>query len=149
MSTEHRFLLLQARRPEDRVRDEERDAFAQRLGVAESQVLQIDIFGSDLDLARLQDVDALLVGGAGEFSVLDDTDGVRACIDFLTLAAERGFPIFASCFGFQALVVGLGGEVVQDLRVGSQAASGKSRGLRRSFHGCGGALETQRDGSDG
>ncbi len=114
MSTEHRFLLLQARRPEDRVRDEERDAFAQRLGVAESQVLQIDIFGSDLDLARLQDVDALLVGGAGEFSVLDDTDGVRACIDFLTLAAERGFPIFASCFGFQALVVGLGGEVVQD-----------------------------------
>jgi GMP synthase (glutamine-hydrolysing) len=106
--------LLQARNPDDRVRNEERTAFADRLGVDEEQIIQADIFSDDISAARLQDVDALLVGGAGEYSVLDDIDGVRGCISLLTHAAEHGFPTFASCFGFQALVVGLGGVVIED-----------------------------------
>ncbi len=114
MSDNLRFLLLQARRPEDRVRNEERRAFAARLDVHDDQVVQADIFRDDISPARLQDVDALLVGGAGEYSVLDDEDGVKACIKLLTHAAERGFPTFGSCFGFQALVLGLGGTVIED-----------------------------------
>jgi GMP synthase (glutamine-hydrolysing) len=114
VSDQLRFLLLQARNPDDPVRNEEQQAFAKRLDVAEDQIIQADIFRDELSPQRLQDVDALLVGGAGEYSVLDDDDGVRACISLLTHAAEHGFPTFGSCFGFQALVVGLGGEVVQD-----------------------------------
>lgn len=114
VSDQLRFLLLQARNPDDRVREEERQAFALRLEVAEDQILQADIFRDEISPQRLQDVDGLLVGGAGEYSVLDDDDGVRACIKLLTHAAEHGFPTFGSCFGFQALVVGLGGEVVED-----------------------------------
>jgi GMP synthase (glutamine-hydrolysing) len=114
VSDQLRFLLLQARNPDDRVRDEERHAFAQRLEVADEQIIQADIFRDEVSPQRLQDVDALLVGGAGEYSVLDDDDGIRACISLLTHAAEHGFPTFGSCFGFQALVVGLGGEVVLD-----------------------------------
>jgi len=114
MSDTHRFLLLQARHPQDRVQGEERKAFADRLEVEESQVEQLNLMEKPLDPALLDDVDALLVGGAGEFSVLDDDDRVRSCIRFLTHAAQRAFPIFASCFGFQALVLGLGGEVIED-----------------------------------
>jgi GMP synthase (glutamine-hydrolysing) len=114
LSGSHRFLLFQARRPEDRVRHEEHAAFAARLGVDDADVETCDILQDDLDLSRISDVDALLVGGAGEFSVVDPIPQVRRFIGFLTAAAERGTPIFASCFGFQALVVGLGGEVVQD-----------------------------------
>lgn len=114
MSGSHRFLLFQARRPSDRVRGEERLAFAQRLQVDVQDVLQFDILTDDLDPAILQDVDALLVGGAGEFSVVDPVEPVRRFISFLSRVAEDGPPMFASCFGFQALVVGLGGEVVQD-----------------------------------
>ena len=126
MSDQHRFLLLQARNPGDRVRNEERTAFARRLGVGDDQIVQADIFRDSLDPARLQDVDALLVGGAGEYSVLDDLDGVRGCISLLTHAANQGFPTFGSCFGFQALVVGLGGTVVADepnAEVGTYALS--------------------------
>ena len=62
MSDQHRFLLLQARNPGDRVRNEERTAFARRLGVGDDQIVQADIFRDSLDPARLKDVDALLVG---------------------------------------------------------------------------------------
>ena len=114
-STERlRFLLLQARNPEDRVRNEERDAFANRLGVAATQVAQVDILRDELHDTLLDEVDAVLVGGAGEYGVVNPIPAVAAMIDFLAGAADSGKPMFASCFGFQALVVGFGGEVVED-----------------------------------
>ena len=109
-----RFMLLQARRPEDCVRDEERDAFAAQLNVRPSQIDQVDILSEHLDPGKLSSVDAVLVGGAGEFGVVDPAPPVESMIRFLVETTERGHPIFASCFGFQALVVGLGGEVIED-----------------------------------
>jgi GMP synthase (glutamine-hydrolysing) len=89
-------------------------AFAQRLQIDIEDVQQFDILADELDPAILQDVDALLVGGAGEFSVVDPVEPVQRFISFLSRVAEDGPPLFASCFGFQALVVGLGGEVIPD-----------------------------------
>ena len=108
------FLLLQARKLNDLVRNEERDAFAARLGVTPKQVKQVDILNDELDLSMAADVDAVLVGGAGEFGVVDPSPPVQKMIRFLVASAEADRPIFASCFGFQALVVGLGGEVIED-----------------------------------
>jgi GMP synthase (glutamine-hydrolysing) len=108
------FLLLQVRAPKDPVRDEERDAFAARLGVDSSQIKQIDILNDPLDIGMLADSDAVLVGGAGEFGVLDGQPAIDRMVSFLVGTVERSHPIFASCFGFQALVLGLGGEVVCD-----------------------------------
>ena len=101
-------MLLQARRPEDCVRDEERDAFASQLNVHRSQIRQIDILTDVLDVDRIQESHAILVGGAGEYGVVDPEPAVQHMIDFLVKATERDHPIFASCFGFQALVSGLG-----------------------------------------
>ena len=56
----------------------------------------------------------MLVGGSGEYSVLDDVPPIRALLNFLGETATCGFPVFASCFGFQALSLALGGEVVHD-----------------------------------
>ena len=109
-----RFLLLQARNPDDRVRNEERDAFASRLGVEADQVEQVDILRHELHEALLDEVDAVLVGGAGEYGVVNPIPAVVSMIEFLAGAAEAGKPMFASCFGFQALVVGFGGEVIED-----------------------------------
>ncbi len=108
------FLLLQARRPNDVVRLEEQAAFASQLGVGAEQIIPVDILSEDLDIERLQDADAVLVGGAGEFGVVDPEPPVEHMIRFLTKTTERCHPIFASCFGFQALVVGLGGVVEED-----------------------------------
>jgi GMP synthase (glutamine-hydrolysing) len=109
-----RFLLLQARNPNDRVRDEERDAFALRLRVAPEQIRQVDILRDELDSSLAEQADAILVGGAGEYGVVDPTPAVQGMIDFLVDAVEADRAIFASCFGFQALVAGLGGEVIED-----------------------------------
>lgn len=108
------FVLLQARRQGDRVRNEEHAAFSNRLGVALGQVQQIDILEDELTVDVLQDCDAVLVGGAGEFGVVDPIEPVGRMIDFLVSVTELSHPIFASCFGFQALVSGLGGEVIED-----------------------------------
>ncbi len=109
-----RFLLLQARKLDDCVRSEERDAFASQLGVNVEQIQQVDILTEKLEIERIQDADAVLVGGAGEFGVVDPEPPVQAMIDFLVQTTERGHPVFASCFGFQALVCGLGGSVEED-----------------------------------
>ena len=108
----YRLALLQARAPEDPARDEEHAAFAARLSMDVGDIRAVDIFSHPLDKALLDEVDAILVGGAGEYSVLDDDPHIHQFIDFLGLAAAERAPVFASCFGFQALVLALGGEVI-------------------------------------
>ena len=105
---------MQARRPGDQVREEEQRAFASRLNVAPDQVHGHDIFTDDFDVGRSSSFDAVLVGGAGEYGVLDGHPRVDAMVHHLVTLTEMGNPIFASCFGFQALVLGLGGSVVAD-----------------------------------
>lgn len=109
-----RFALIQCRAVEDPVRGEELSCFAERLGVPESNIRVADLLRDPLDADLLSGADALLVGGSGDYSVLDPPPEIRRFIDFLVEQAERGFPTFASCFGFQALALGLGGEVVRD-----------------------------------
>ena len=113
-SSDLRFLLLQARGASDPVRQEEQSAFAAQLGVDVAQIDGLDIFREPLEIERAREYSAVLVGGAGEYGVLDDNPRVQALIDFLVTVAEAKHPLFGSCFGFQALVLGLGGTVVQD-----------------------------------
>jgi GMP synthase (glutamine-hydrolysing) len=110
-----RFRLLQARRAGDPVRGEERDVFAARLGVSIADMLPHDLLSEPLDVdALIHGVDAILVGGAGEFGINDEVPWMRGFIDAMGGIADRGFPMFASCFGFQALVVAFGGRVQTD-----------------------------------
>lgn len=110
-----RFRLLQARRPDDPVRSEERRSFAARLGVRPSRITPHSVLVDDLHLEALTDgIDAVLVGGSGDYSVLGDEPWVRPFVDAMGALAEGPVPMFASCFGFQALVLALGGTVVHD-----------------------------------
>ena len=109
-----RFLLLQARNQGDRVLDEERAQFASRMRVEMEQVVPRDLLSQPLSLAMLQGYDALLVGGSGEYSVLDEHPGIEAGKELLAEVAQVGFPTFASCFGFQLMVEGMGGQVILD-----------------------------------
>lgn len=109
-----RFTLLQARNPDDPVRAEERLCFASRLDVTVDQIRTVDIFTETLDERVLDGAVALFVGGSGDYSVLDPLPQITRFIEFLAEVADQGFPTFASCFGFQAMAVGLGGEVIHD-----------------------------------
>lgn len=109
-----KFMLLQARNAGDPVREEEQLAFAERLNVPISQIHAVDILSEELHPSRLSEVSALLVGGAGEYSVCEPVPGVSRMIEFLGHAVDRSVPTFGSCFGFQSLVMALGGEVIRD-----------------------------------
>lgn len=109
-----RIALLQARNPGDPAREDEHHAFAARLGLPLAAIQPIDALTHPLGAALFADIDLLLVGGSGEYSVLDDHPAIRRFVEALGLAAARGFPTFASCFGFQALVLATGGEVIHD-----------------------------------
>jgi len=111
----HRYVLLQARNPGDSVREEERQAFAERLQVNVEKISTVDMLTADLNNDILDGAAALLVGGAGEYSVVNPEPAIVRAIDFLGGAVESNTPIFASCFGFQCIVVALGGEVIHDV----------------------------------
>ena len=110
-----RFLLLQARKMEDIVRPEEHLAFATQLHTDISNIDTCDILTEELSILRAQEYDAVLVGGAGEFSVLDDDARIKRFISHLGDITTENIPMFASCFGFQALVLAMGGTVVKDI----------------------------------
>ena len=109
-----RFVLLQARNPDDRAREDEWRSVLARLGARPDQVRQVDVLSRRLDDAVLDGADALLVGGAGEYSVVHPTPAVEGLVGFLTEIVQGDLPVFASCFGFHALARGLGGEVIAD-----------------------------------
>jgi GMP synthase (glutamine-hydrolysing) len=110
----HLFTLLQARNPSDPARDDEHRAFADKLGVSVEDIRAVDVLTERLEDGLMGAAHAMLVGGSGEYSVLDDDPRIRAFIDFLARVTHAGHPMFASCFGFQALALGLGGAVVHD-----------------------------------
>ena len=108
-----KYTLIQARNDGDIAKPEEHQAFAERLGISVEQIQPLDIFSDDMSIDAIQDTDAVLVGGSGEYSVLDEHPKVKEFIDFLGLITTTDIPMFASCFGFQALVLALGGEIIK------------------------------------
>jgi len=110
-----RFLLLQARNPGDVVREEEREAFARKLGLPLDHVQTHDLLQGPPAWYRVRQFDGLLVGGSGEYNLSDGSlPHQEATLDFMREVVARGVPMFASCFGFQMLVVALGGTIVRD-----------------------------------
>ena len=112
-----RYRLLQARISGDIVKSEEHAAFAQRLGVPSEDIEHHDLLTGPLDYATVASgVDCLLVGGSGAFGLQDrhEHDWINGFVDLLAEVADRRFPMFASCFGFQGLVVAMGGHVAPD-----------------------------------
>lgn len=110
-----KVLLLQARNSDDPVRQEERQSFANKTGLPLEHVVPHDLLGGPPSMQRVRQFDAVMVGGSGDYYVskrsLPEFD---AQLDLLAEVAQVGFPMFASCFGFQILVQALAGEIVHD-----------------------------------
>lgn len=111
-----KILLLQARDQSDLVREEERRSFARKSGLEVEQIETYDLLAGPPKKARLKCFDAIMVGGSGDFSLSDRSlPHIGANLEFVADVAETGFPLYASCFGFQMLVEALGGSIVYDL----------------------------------
>lgn len=106
-----RLLLLQIR-DDGKVREEEHLSFARYAGLQPAQIDIHNVFDVPEFPATIADgYDALLVGGASEANVLQPHlyPFVQTSQALIRHCAERGTPVFASCFGFQLAILALGG----------------------------------------
>ena len=110
-----RLLLLQAREPGDPVRHEERLAFAQKTRLPLEAIDTHDLLQGPPSWRQVRTYDALLVGGSGRFNISDGSlPHLEETLDFIRQVVAEGYPMFASCFGFQLLVAAMGGTIVRD-----------------------------------
>jgi GMP synthase (glutamine-hydrolysing) len=111
-----RILLLQIR-DDPRVRQEEHHSFSHYSGLPLDQIDILNVFDTPMfHLDVLKGYHALFVGGASEASVLEPEryPFLEPAKRLLLSCIARGFPVFASCFGFQLTVRALGGLVIRD-----------------------------------
>ncbi len=110
-----KFLLLQARNPGDAMAQHEVQCFADSLDVEAERIVPWNLIEGVPGERELRLVDYLLVGGSGDYSVLDPDAWLRRFFDFLDdVVVNKAVPTFASCFGFQGLVIAGGGRVIKD-----------------------------------
>lgn len=96
------------------MRDHEVSCFARGLGVQRSQIAVFDLLRGAPSPADLDDVDIVLLGGSGDYSVARGGPWLLGALDAMVGLFETSKPTFASCWGFQAMARALGGEVVTD-----------------------------------
>ena len=68
------FGLLQCRNPGDSMLEHEVACFQEALELARSQILPLNIVDAQPHTGLLDEVDVILVGGAGDYSVLDRSE---------------------------------------------------------------------------
>ncbi len=113
MSATVRVLLIQARRLPEIERQEQR-CFLECGRLRPKQLLCVNVTRDPLPTTLLNEVDAILIGGASEFSAAEQYPWTDTLQDFLQEAAARNIPMFGSCWGHQMLAVTFGGQVQCD-----------------------------------
>jgi GMP synthase (glutamine-hydrolysing) len=108
------FLLLQVREPEDPIKDHEVNCFRRALQTQNGRIQIFDLLSGVPPQDLLDSVDVVLIGGSGDHSVVRGGPWLQGALDAMVELYEEGKPTFASCWGFQALAMALGGEVVTD-----------------------------------
>ena len=109
------FMLLQARNHDDPMLQHEVQCFAHAMGLEADDLVVFNAVDRLPSSAEVRQVCAVLMGGSGDYSVLDSHAWIKALIawvrDELVLSGKA---TFASCFGFQILVLAIGGRMMRD-----------------------------------
>lgn len=108
-----RVRLIQIREKPAVIR-EEQASFRARTQLTPDQLVVTDALSDALSPALLDDVDALMIGGAGAFSVTETYAWTQSLIDVCRACADREVPLFGSCWGHQFIARAFGGEVIHD-----------------------------------
>ena len=121
---ELKFLLLQIR-DNPLVRKEELSSFIKYSELNEEQIDILNVFDTPSFSPDVVDnYDAVFVGGASECPVTDEKNFpfIKYAKELLIYCIQINKPVFASCYGFQLVVLALDGEIIhveKDFEMGS------------------------------
>ncbi|WP_103020941.1 type 1 glutamine amidotransferase [Salinibacter altiplanensis] len=109
-----RALLVQCRSA-PRMEAQEQTCFLERTRLRPDQLRTVNVArGGDPASVSLDEVDALLLGGAGKYSATQTYPWTEGLNGLIRRAADRALPTLGSCWGHQVLARALGGRVVHD-----------------------------------
>ncbi len=106
------ILLFQIRKPNDPMRINEIAAFAESVDSPRERITAVDLINDPPQPESLRKSDLVLIGGAGDYSVPKGGDWLDRALDTMRLLYAKRKPVFASCWGFQAMAAALGGSVI-------------------------------------
>lgn len=107
-------LLIQARSAPNMERQEQQ-CFVERCHLPRQQIHVVNVARGGIPTpSLLEEVDALLIGGAGKYSAADDHPWTSSLHELVRHAVDRHLPTLGSCWGHQVIARALGGKVVSD-----------------------------------
>ncbi len=107
------MLLIQARNTPE-MEQQEQQCFVERCRISLSQFVPVNLVRTPVHPDLLDDVDAMMIGGSGEYSACGEYLWMPALLDLCRAAHDRDVPTFGSCWGHQVLARAFGGAVIYD-----------------------------------
>ncbi len=106
-------LLIQIRRASDEMAAHELSCIRRRLGSRLAELRTRNVLHESVEPSELKNVDAVIFGGSGDFSVHDPRSAkwVTCLRQLLDIVLSRNLPGFGICFGHQLLGYHLGQQV--------------------------------------
>lgn len=112
--TRLRLVLLQVRNELVSLKQEQ-SCFIERCRVARRQFRFINLVDEpQISWRHVEDAHAILIGGAGAFSVTREHPFTRSLREVVARLVDEGRPVFGSCWGHQFLAELGGGRVIED-----------------------------------
>ena len=112
--TRLRLALLQIRNHGVSLKQEQ-SCFIERCRVARRQFTFINLAEDpEIRWRQVEDAHAVLIGGAGAFSVTSEHPFTAPLRDVVLRLIDEDRPVFGSCWGHQFLAAMLGGQVIED-----------------------------------
>jgi GMP synthase (glutamine-hydrolysing) len=108
-----KFVLIQVR-TDQQMKLHELTCFEISGNLGDDQVIAHDLLEKPLALSQLDQVDGVIIGGSGNYSVLDEVPNSASLGDLVKEARRRGLPVLGSCWGAQFIAGLFGGQVVHD-----------------------------------
>ncbi len=93
---------------------EEVESFRARAALRADQLVTTNALRDPLATDLADDVDAIVIGGAGAYSVTQTYDWTQSLVELCHACADRELPLFGSCWGHQFVARAFGGTVVHD-----------------------------------
>ena len=112
--TQLRLVLIQVRSHQVSLLQEQ-SCFIERCRVARRQIRFINVVDKpEIGWPDVENAHAVLIGGAGAYSVTEDHPFTKPLTDLVHQLIDRDRPVFGACWGHQVLIKATGGTVVED-----------------------------------